>query len=117
MSISYSDIRGKTDSPDVLALLVLNAALMLFFVLAWPVWADDLAEPIEWALAVIGSPRLSLLTYPFLVLWALPLGCSVICSFANLYGMALLARIVGITPPLVLGLVFGWYYLAPLSWR
>lgn len=117
MAISYSDIRDKTDTPGFFALLVVNAALMLFFVLGWTAWADGLAEPLEWALTEVGSPRLNLLAYPYLVLWSLPLACCVISSLANRYEMALLARIAGIAPPLLLGLVFGWYYLAPLSWR
>lgn len=117
MSISYSDVRGQTESPSVLALLLVNASLMLFFVLAWPAWPSLLAEPIEWALADAGNSRLDLRAYPYSVLWALPLACCTICSFANRYGMTLLARVAGFTPPLLLGLVFAWFHLAPLTWR
>lgn len=117
MAISYSDVRGQPENPSVLALLLVNAGLMVLFAVAWPAWASSLAEPIEWALTATGSQQLNLLAYPYFVLWALPLACCWICTFANRYGMVLLAQIVGATPPLLLGLIFGWFHLAPLSWR
>ena len=117
MSISYSDFRTKVESPAVLALLLVNAGLMLCVVLAWPFYATTLAEPIEWALSTVGNQRLDLLAYPYLTLWGLPLACCVISSYANRIGMTAFARLAGLTPPLLLSVIFGWYWLAPQSWH
>ena len=96
-----------------------NAALMLVVVLGWPMLAEALSSPIEWAMgAGAGAGSVfDLRAYPYLALWTLPMAGCVIGSIALKLEMWVLARISTAVPVLLFGLVFGWYYLTPLAWH
>ena len=117
MSISYYDGRPKPDAGLLAAMMLMNAVFVVLIVLGWPVLADRVAAPIEWAMGATANQRLDLTAYPYATLWAMPaLGC-LIGWFGMRTGMLLLARIGCFGPALLLGSCFAWFYLTPLGWH
>ena len=117
MTISYHDGRTRPAPGLATALMFLDAALVLVVVLGWPMLAEALGAPIEWAMSAGTGSVFDLRAYPYTVLWLLPMAGSVLGAIGLRLEMWLLARIATGFPVLLLGLVYGWYYLTPLAWH
>ena len=117
MSISYHDGRTRPAPALAVALLFADTALVLLVVLGWPLLAEALGAPIEWAMGQSAGSVFDLRVYPYTVLWLLPMAGCVLGAIALRLELWVAARIATGFPALLLGLVFGWYYLTPLAWR
>jgi len=119
MLISY-DMHGSGSSPNwskpLKFFAFINGACVAVMLLAWPLVSMFVSDPIEWATWMRiqrGNNLMDALDYPFVLLWFLPMsGIAVawVSSQSRNWGMAWMALTM---PIMVLGLVFGWYYLAP----
>ena len=103
----------------IIALQALNVAFAAAIVSAWTYLSYFLADPIGWAtwapLSRHGNP--GLLDYPFMVLWGMPLAGVAIAYCARRLMMHGLITTALILPILTLGIIIGWYYLAPTEWH
>jgi hypothetical protein len=122
MTISYyEDGKGDGRLPRrLLALMIANGCVAVVAVVAWTAASLFVAEPMSWATWVPisrGDSLDDLLEYPFVLLWLMPAaGAGAAWLAAKLrHRMAAYAS-VGL-PLVLLGLVFGWYYLAPAAWH
>ena len=103
----------------VVGLQLVNLAFASAVISAWTYLAYILAEPIGWAtwvpLSRYGNPHL--FDYPFMVLWALPIGGVIVAYCARRLMMHRLITTALVLPILTLGIIIGWYYLAPPEWH
>lgn len=120
--MSYSDIATRpketlADSRLLLILFVVNATFAATSVFFWAFLSLFVAEPIQWATWRGVGSRPELFDYPFIVLWLLPaagIGAGWIAKRAHQHRSACWLAFL---PVILLGLVFGWYYLMPPEWR
>lgn len=121
MSISYNEdgtLLSATKQRRLTILAALNGAFALIVVFGWTLVAPSVAEAWGWATAahVERGTGLEVLRYPFALLWGIP--CLGICSswIAKKSRKNALAFACAIAPLVFMGLVFGWFYIAPLEW-
>jgi hypothetical protein len=114
---SYTVRRGAARS--VLLLIVLNAGLAVACVFAWSLLGVLVADPIAWAtwvpLGRSGTP--DYFRYPFGLLWMMPAGGALVAWMGLKLDHNRLAWVGSLFPLALLGIVFGWYYLAPVARR
>ena len=123
MSITYisNGVRARPLPRGVRLLLILNVIFSAAVLSAWTYVAMFLAEPIAWATWIrvyrSGNILYDFFEYPFVMLWALPMGA--ICSawMAVKADRDRLAFSCALFPVLGLSLVVAWYHLAPPEWR
>lgn len=100
-------------------LQLLNLGFATAVVSAWTYLSYFLADPIGWAtwmpLSRSGNPHL--FDYPFVVLWGLPVGGVLVSYCARRLTMHRLIATALLLPILTLGVIIGWFYLAPLEWH
>jgi hypothetical protein len=123
MSISY-DLDGtearRSWSRPLLVLLTANGLFMMATLCAWTFLSLFLAEPLAWATWMRvhrGSNFMEIFDYPFVLLWLLPAGgmsIAWVASQSRRWGTAYASLTL---PIIVLGFVYGWYYLAPTDWH
>lgn len=119
MLISY-DMHGnggsRAWSAPLKFLMFINGVCVAVMLFAWPFVAMFVSDPIEWATWMRiqrGNNLIDAMEYPFVLLWFLPMGGMAVAwvsSQSRNWSMAWMALTM---PVLVLGLIFGWYYLAP----
>lgn len=124
MSISYANdevpiIYKKT--PRSLSFLILvNAVIACATLFAWKVVGLFVSDPVTWATWVPvyrGNGFDDIIRYPFVILWLWP-AIGIIGAWASIkMAKHSLAFAFASMPVVVLGLVFGWYYLAPQTWQ
>jgi hypothetical protein len=98
-------------------MMVWNALLALAMVFYWSGLAAYIGEPVRWAMTVGVSLNPTLLEYPYVMLWIIPILCMVGGWGALKGNQAGIARILGIYPTLALVMMTGWFYLAPQNWH
>jgi hypothetical protein len=122
MSISYTGadtpVVEKPKSTRMLfALMLVNSVFATTSVFWWTFMSLFVAEPIKWATWTGISSRPDLFEYPFSLLWMIP-GTAVCAAWlAHKAGKRRMALNLVIFPIVFLGLLFGWYYLAPQHLR
>ena len=122
MSISYNE-DGSLLSPAkqrrLKALVALNAAFAFAVVFGWTLVAPSVSEAWGWATHahVERGTGLEILRYPFALLWGLPCLGVATSWIARKSKQNTLAFACAFAPLLFMGLIFGWYHLAPLEWH
>lgn len=117
MSLSYYDDRCKPQTVLARGWMVANAVIALGMLFYWSGLVGYVGEPYRWATQTGVSAHPGLFETNYVVLWATPLLCMVsgwLAVRSRQYGIA---RIVGCYPTLFLGVMLGWYYLAPSHWH
>ena len=122
MSISY-DLDGngapKAWSKTLLVLMGINGIFALAMLCAWTFLSLFVAEPLSWATwmrVTRGYGMMEIFDYPFVLLWLLPgagMATAWVASQTRKWAMAYAALSL---PIVILGFVFGWFYLAPPDW-
>lgn len=101
----------------LLILSVVNATFAGTSVFLWTFLSLFVAEPIQWATWRGISSRPDLIEYPFILLWMLPAAGIVAGWIAKRAGQMRIACWLAFFPIILLGLIFGWFYMAPIGWR
>jgi hypothetical protein len=118
MSVTTYGAR-RSSARSIFALIVANVAFAIGCLFWWNLLGLFVADPIAWAtwapLGRAGSP--DYFRYPFGLLWMMPLGGALLGWMAIKLDQLRLARAAGMFPLMLLSLIFGWYYLAPIAWR
>lgn len=118
MPSTISDLRRQR-TRKIMVLITLNMAFAVGCVFWWQMLGLFVADPIAWAtwapIGKTGTP--DYFRYPFGLLWMLPLAGALVAWSGVKVGNFRMARMAGLFPLALLSIVFGWYYLAPLSWR
>lgn len=118
MPATYSEMRRRR-TRNVAILIAVNLAFAIACVFWWQLLGLFVADPIAWAtwapLGKNGTP--DYFRYPFDLLWMLPLGGAIVAWTGLKVSNYRMARFGGLFPLTVLGIVFAWYYLAPIAWR
>lgn len=100
-------------------LMLANAVVAMTVLFAWTAVSLYIVEPIAWATWMPvrrGTTFEDLFEYPFVMLWFMPAAGIFGAWLALKIGRRALA-ISCVTLPLgLLGLIFGWYYLAPAAY-
>ena len=123
MSISYYEDGtpiARPQSRKLLALMIANALFASVMLFAWTVVSLFVAEPMAWATWMPisrGSSFEDVVRYPFVLLWLMPAGGIAGAWFATKAGKWALGYACVALPMVIMGLVFGWYYLTPPDWR
>jgi hypothetical protein len=115
VSISYYTDRREVKPPSRLmsALMVVNGLFAFATLLAWTKLAGIAAQPIFWATWSHVDPTDGILSYPFILLWLLPLSAIYAAWAAEKAAMRSLAWTWLWIPIVMHGLIMGWFYLAP----
>jgi hypothetical protein len=123
VTISYYDDDTRapiTASGPLTFLMLTNAVIALTVLFAWTAVSLYIVEPIAWATWMPvrrGTSFEELFEYPFVLLWLLPaagIGGAWLSLRTGRRGAAFLCAIA---PIAFLGLIFGWFYLAPPTYR
>ncbi|HWV79976.1 MAG TPA: hypothetical protein VNZ50_00975 [Hyphomicrobiaceae bacterium] len=122
MTISYYGDESRapiTPSGTMTFLMLANAVVAMTVLFAWTAVSLYIVEPIAWATWMPvrrGTTFEDLFEYPFVMLWFMPAAGIFGAWLALKIGRRALA-ISCVTLPLgLLGLIFGWYYLAPAAY-
>lgn len=84
----------------------------------WSVMAIVLADAMSWATwSQLSRTASEFYSYPFVLLWALPIGCSTVAWMFQKASNDRLATAAAMFPIMLLGFIVGWYHLAPPDWR
>jgi hypothetical protein len=97
-------------------LMVANAVVAMTVLFAWTAVSLYIVEPIAWATWMPvrrGTTFEDLFDYPFVMLWFMPAAGIVGAWLAQKFGHRALALTCVVLPLTLLGLIFGWFYLAP----
>ncbi|HRD76334.1 MAG TPA: hypothetical protein PK264_10385 [Hyphomicrobiaceae bacterium] len=99
-------------------LQIANIAITAVVLGAWTFIALFVVEPIGWATwaPVTRGWRPGLFEYPFTMLWGLPLCAVALAWLARRANFSGLNYALLLLPLALLGMIFGWYYLAPSDW-
>jgi hypothetical protein len=116
MGLSYYDERRKPKTGLAKGWMVLNAGIAIGMVFYWTGIAGVVSEPFKWAMRDGVTIHPGLFDYPYFLLWATPAMCMLAGWLAVRANQHSVARIVGGYPTMVLVLMLGWYYLAPMHW-
>jgi ABC-type multidrug transport system fused ATPase/permease subunit len=117
MDITSDNRRRKRNSRFLSALFIINGLFVAGVLLWWQWMAGVMSEPVRWATWRALGPRPSMLEYPFILLWTLPLVAVSISWFARKFNNMRLACSVAFFPVFYLSLIVGWFYLAPQAWH
>ena len=100
-------------------LQLINLGFVVVIISAWTFVALFVTEPIGWATWAPLSRgwRPGMLEYPFTLLWGLPVAGVAAAWLAQKNNFKALSYALLTFPILILGLIFGWYYLAPVEWH
>jgi hypothetical protein len=119
MSINY--VTETSDSPrqkrlKLRLLLLANIAFGIVAVFSWTFVAFLVADPISWATwsPLTHSSAPPFFTYPFMLLWAMPLTGILGAWMADKLGHLKMAQGIALMPVLVLTIIFAWYYIMPV---
>lgn len=120
--MSYSDVAtdrkgSATDSSLLLILFVVNATFAATSIFWWTFISLFVAQPIQWATWGGISSRPDLIEYPFILLWLLPASGIAAGWIAKGIHQPRIACWLAFLPIVLLGLVFGWFYLIPVEWH
>ena len=96
---------------------MIDIFLAILIVCFWNILAPYLTEPLSWATARNLPPRPGLLETPTALVWLIPLLSGVGAWLALNLRLVQTAWLFAIFPLLYIGLVGGWFYLAPLAWH
>ena len=118
---AFSDAPVASPQRERVALLlqIVNLSFAAVMVSAWTYISYIIADPIAWATWVPLSRHANpgLFDYPFSLLWGLPVGGVVAGFCARRLTMPKLMITALWMPLLVLGMIFGWFYLTPIEWH
>jgi hypothetical protein len=116
MALSIYEGRGRAD-PWPMYVSGINLAFAGICIGAWGFVALFVGEAVSWATWMPMSSRPEFLEYPFLLLWALPVGFSCLAWVSQKAGRDRLALGCAVMPVILFSLMIGWYWLAPIEWR
>jgi len=117
MTLSLYEGRARQGSwPIVLmAVNLLFAAACMFW---WSVMSLVVADAMSWATwAIVAHSTNDFFQYPFVLLWTLPLTGTALAWLGLKVDNQRFALAAAAFPPVLLGIILGWYHLAPLAWR
>lgn len=119
MSLSYYDLQRKPKPRTILARgwMAANALIALGMLFYWSGLVGYVGEPYRWATQSGISAQPGLFEANYVALWATPLICLLAGWLALRSQQDSVARIVGSYPTFFLGVLLGWYYLAPQHWH
>ena len=117
MEVTAENRRRQRKSRFLIALLAINLGFALGVLLWWHWMAVVVSEPMRWATWQALGLRPSLLDYPFIILWGLPLSAIGGAWLEQRFGNMRLACGFAFFPVFYLGLIIGWFYLTPFEWH
>jgi hypothetical protein len=117
MELSLENRRRQRASRFLVALMLVNGAFLLVVLLWWQMMSIYMAEPVRWATWQALGPRPSMLDYPFVLLWTLPLGAMCAAWLARQFGNMRMACGLAFFPVFYMSLIVGWFYVAPPTWH
>lgn len=102
---------AKVSQSSIWTMVAINAGFALVVFAMWHHLSPVLGDGLEAAAggAVDPSDNYNPLSYPFILLWALPLSAGFCCWLAGTLGHWRVARLAGMFPILLLSLGVLWY--------
>lgn len=98
--------------------IVINLLFAGACIFWWGAMSFVVADAMSWATwGNISRGAPDFLQYPFVLLWALPLTGSSIAWIGTKTDNERMAVVGGLFPPVLLSLILGWFWLAPMHWR
>jgi hypothetical protein len=110
MTISIYEGRRYDPQRFVRLMSMLNIAMAICVLFAWPYIAGVLSDPMMLASGEGISSRPSLDEYPYVVLWLLPLLCVIVSWIATTIGFTAFAKFVLAYPVMLYGCSIFWYH-------
>jgi hypothetical protein len=117
MEVTAENRRRQRKSRFLIALMAINVGFALGVLLWWHWMSVIVSEPMRWATWQALGPRPSLLDYPFVILWGMPVSAIGGAWFARQFGNMRLACGFAFFPVFYLSLIIGWFYLTPVTWH
>lgn len=119
MSISIYEGKVRRNTRPLQMLMAVNVLFAAAVVFAWAILSWFVAEPVAWATwgSLYKGSKPDLMDYPFVMLWAGPIGLACLAWLAMKGDYMQLAYTATLLPGVMLGLILGWYHLAPLAWH
>lgn len=117
MTLSLYEGRKYQRTGLLRVIMTLNVVFGVACIFWWPTLSRYLADAMRWATWRGIEQAPNLFDYPFVLLWLLPISGIGAAWFVERSGKAQTACIVATLPILLLGMIFGWYHLAPPEWR
>lgn len=109
---------GKRQGNWPFVLMAVNLLFASACIFWWGMMAIVVADAVSWATwGHIGRGAPDFLQYPFILLWALPLGGSCLGWAWMKVDNERMAVTSTLFPIVLLSFVLGWYHFAPLAWR
>lgn len=117
MPLSLYEGRKHQQTGLLRVIMALNVAFGVACIFWWSTLSRYLADAMRWATwrGIDHAPQM--FDYPFVLLWLLPVTGIAGAWFVERSGKVQAASLVATAPMLLLGLVFGWYHLAPVEWH
>lgn len=110
MSSTRYGAKGRVASPIVHIFTMVNLAMALAMLVAWPYYGDAIAEPMS-LIASLGTPiRPSAIEYPFIVFWLIPLFAVALTYVSRAIELNAFVRFFAIFPTLLAIVSCGWLY-------
>jgi hypothetical protein len=109
--------RRRTLRRTVTLLVAIDIGIAAAVLACWSWLAPFVTEPLSWATSRGLPPRPALNEYPATILWMVPLGSAACAWVLYKIGHPRAGAALAFFPVWFLGLITGWFYLAPPGWR
>jgi len=112
---TYSS-RTRIAGPLMILFTLINLAMALAPLVAWPNYAEALADPMEMITGSGATLRPSVLEYPYFLFWLVPLGFVGLTYLAKASEQNGFARFFAVFPSLLAVACTGWLYFEAGYW-
>ena len=123
INLSYTHmggpIRHQPSYAPVYLFLLADIAMFMAVVLAWPLVHPLFGATVEWAVGQSAHHAAwqDMLNYPYVLLWGMPLGGSIVAWSAMRANSHQLALISAALPVVLFALAICWFDFAPMHLR
>jgi hypothetical protein len=123
MLISYYDDRPAVPHRTprrFIVLLFANVLVAFALLFQWTLIVRYVEGPLSWATwmpVTRGSDLLSVLDYPFVAFWLMPIVGAFVAWVGVRSGRLMIAYVFASVPLIMLALILGWYHLSPIEWQ
>ncbi len=116
MTLSLYEGRRQRGATPLVVIQTVNLLFAAGCVFLWAALSLLIEDPMRWATSYGIGARPELFDYPFVLLWLMPVGGACAAWVAQQANRMTAAYVVACYPLAYIGLVVGWYYLAPPNW-